>query len=266
MKKLLIKLFAAFGFSVKFTNLKATNRYKASSKKPDLDLYQSPTGNYYLPAALKNDVVANAIKKGLLFDEEIIEVAKHYIKPNTSFLDVGANYGQMSVVLSKHVKSLGNGTIFSFEAEPFVAEILKENITANKCNNVKVVTGAVYHTSNIKLIFPEPDFKRFDAYGSYGIDPTAKTGRTVETITIDSLQINEHISFIKIDIQGCDLFAMQGAKETILKNKPAIIFEYEEQFQEEFQTSFNDYVDFVISINYRFVKTYMDINYLIVPN
>ena len=80
-----------------------------------------------------------------------------------------------------------------------------------------------------------------------------------------SLQIKEPISFIKVDIQGCDLFALQGAKETILKNKPAIIFEYEEQFQEEFNTTFNDYVEFVKSINYKFVKTYMDINYLVVP-
>lgn len=254
------------GFSVKVTNLKTTNRYKVNSTKPELDLFQTPTGNYYLPAALKNDVVANVIKKGLLFDEEIIEVAKQYIKPNTSFLDIGANYGQMSVVLSKQVERLGNGKVFSFEAEPYVAEILKANITANKCNNVEVVTGAVYHTSHVKLIFPEPDFKRFDAYGSYGIDPNAQTGRTVETITIDSLQINEPISFIKIDIQGCDLFALQGATETILKHKPAIIFEYEEQFQDEFKTSFNDYIEFVKSINYKFVKTYMSINYLIVSN
>lgn len=117
-----------------------------------------------------------------------------------------------------------------------------------------------------KLIFPEPDFKRFDSYGSYGVDPTASQGREIMSLTIDSLKIDLPISFMKVDIQGSDLFAMQGARETILKNKMAILFEFEEQFQSEFKTSFNDYAEFVRSINYRFEKISMGINYLIVPN
>ena len=48
-------------------------------------------------------------------------------------------------------------------------------------------------------------------------------------------------------------------------DKRHIIFEYEEQFQEEFNTSFQDYVDFVLSIDYKFLKTIQGINYLIVP-
>jgi len=265
MKKLLIGLFKKMGFAVKFTKIGASKKYKVSSDKEGLDLYDTPTGKFYLPQGLKADHVADTIKNGLCFDEEIIEVAKSYIKKDTAMLDIGANYGQMSVVLSKHVASIGAGKVYSFEAEPFVGQVLKKNIEINNCKNVEIVLGAVYYKAGEEVIFPEPDFKRFGAYGSYGIDPQASSGRAVKTITIDSLQISEPISFIKIDIQGSDLFALQGARETILKNKPAIIFEYEEQFQQEFKTSFNDYVEFVKSIDYKFVRTYMDINYLIVP-
>lgn len=265
MRKLFISVFKKMGFAIKLTSLTTTEKYKAKSDKEGLNLYDTNTGKYYLPSFLKDDVVANTVKKGLYFDEAIIEVAKQYIKKDSSFLDIGANYGQMSVVLSKYISSIGSGKVYSFEAEPFVGQVLKSNIEINNCNNVQVVLGAVYFKAGEKLIFPEPDFKRFQAYGSYGIDPLATSGRTVETITIDSLDIRDSISFIKIDIQGCDLFAMQGARNTILKYKPAIIFEYEEQFQEEFKTSFNDYAEFVSSINYKFVKTYMNINYLIVP-
>jgi len=266
IKKFLISVFKKLGFTVKITNLRTTEKYRAGSTDGELDLYETPTGKYYLPSAAKNDYVANAIKKGLYFDEEILDVAKKYLKKDTTLLDIGANYGQMTVVLSKYIESIGSGKVYSFEAEPFVGEILKKNIEINNCTNVKLILGAVYHTSGEKVVFPEPDLKKLSTYGSHGIDPTAKSGRTVETITIDSLQIQEPISFIKVDIQGSDLFALQGAKETILKNKPHIIFEYEEQFQDEFKTSFNDYVEFVKSINYKFVKTYMDINYLIAPN
>ena len=158
------------------------------------------------------------------------------------------------------------GTVYAFEAEPIIYDILVKTLQANDCKNVKAIAGAVHNKSGEKLVFPEPDFKRFDYYGSYGIDPNAKEGRTVESITIDSLNIKEPISFMKVDIQGSDLFALQGAKETILKNKMPILFEFEQQLQEEFHTSFNDYVNFVKSINYRFEKIVMDINYLIVSN
>jgi len=266
MKKMLIALFKKLGFAVKFTNLNEVKKYKVNSDKNNLSLFNTPVGKYYLPSFIKDDQVANTIKKGLLFDEEIIEIAKEFIKKNTAVLDVGANYGQMSVVLSKYIGSIGNGKVYSFEAEPFVAEVLKNNVEINSCKNIEVVPGAVYYKTGEKVVFPEPDFKRFDAYGSYGIDPSATSGRTVDTISIDSMQILEPISFIKIDIQGSDLFALQGARETILKNKPVIIFEYEEQFQSEFKTNFNDYVEFVKSIDYKFIRTVMGINYLIAPN
>jgi FkbM family methyltransferase len=265
LKKLLIKFFAYLGFSIKVNRLQDTTIYKKKSDVLNLDFYDTPTGKYYLPKNINKDYVANSIKRGEIFDEEIIEVANQYLHSNGSILDIGANYGQMTVLFSKAVQKKGNGKVFSFEAEPFVGEILKSNVYKNNCNNVELVLNAVHHTSGLELIFPEPDLKKFESYGSYGIAPNANGGRKVATVAIDEMDIKEEICFIKVDIQGSDLFALQGAKKTILKNKPAIIFEYEEQFQEEFKTSFQDYVEFVESINYKFVRTYMDINYLILP-
>ena len=240
-----------------------SEKYNSKSTVQGLDLYDTPTGKFFLPEGIKKDCVANSIKSGNYFEPEIIEIAKEYIKQGTAVLDVGANYGQMSVAFSK---LCSDGIVYSFEAEPYINDILQKNIAINNCSNVKIISGAVYHKLGEKLIFPEPDFKRFDSYGSYGIDPNATNGRTVASITIDSLEISKPISFMKVDIQGCDLFALQGAKETILKNKMPILFEFEEQFQNEFHTSFNDYVNFVKSIDYRFEKIILGINYLVVPN
>jgi FkbM family methyltransferase len=130
-------------------------------------------------------------------------------------------------------------------------------------SNVTTIGKAVHEVAGKQVYFPDQDFARFSSFGSYGIDPNAKTGRAVQTVTIDSLGIEEPISFMKVDVQGCDLFALRGARETILRNKMPIVFEYEEQFQPEFKTTFQDYVDFVLSIDYRFVKTIDSINFLI---
>ena len=260
---MLRSVFNKFNYDIIKTN-HGSEKYKQKSDSDDINFYDTPTGKYYLPVHLKKDVVINSIKNGNYFEPEVIEIAKEYIKKGTAVLDVGANYGQMSVVFSQMTGE--DGTVYSFEAEPHIFGILTRNLRANGCRNVKAIAGAVYNKCGEKLVFPEPDFKRFDSYGSYGINPNAKEGRIVESITIDSLQIGEPISFMKVDIQGSDLFALQGAKETILKNKMPILFEFEQQFQDEFKTSFNDYANFIKEIDYRFEKIIMGINYLIVPN
>ena len=50
------------------------------------------------------------------------------------------------------------------------------------------------------------------------------TGIHVDLITIDSLKLNK-VSLIKIDVEGMENLVLEGAKETILKNKPVILLE-----------------------------------------
>lgn len=203
------------------------------------------------------------MKKGKYFDLPIINIAKEYIRKGTVVLDVGANFGQMSILFSELVGK--DGKVYAFDADDFVFDILQKNIKINNCTNIEPVFGAVHELENQTFIFPKQDFKRFGTYGSYGIDPNATEGRKVPSVTIDSLNITQPISFMKVDVQGSDIFAMRGAIETIKKHRMPIIFEFEQQFQEKFKTSFQDYVNFVDEIGYKFEKIVMNINYLIVP-
>lgn len=266
IKNVIRKFLNKYGYDITLLYYKGSNRYKISSDIERLNLYDTPTGKYYLPSFLKKDGIANTIQRGFIYDNEMVEMAKKYITPKSAFLDVGANFGQMSIVLSKFINSIGGGKIYAFEAEPFVGDILQKNVKINHCDNIEVILGAVHNKNGDTLIFPEPDFKQFDTYGSYGVQPLASEGRKVTTVTIDSLNIKDKVSFIKVDVQGSDLFALQGAKETILKNKPVIVFEFEQPLQTEFETTFNDYAEFVRSINYKFVEVVSSINYVIAPN
>jgi FkbM family methyltransferase len=225
--------------------------------------YRTSLGTYYLPDT-GADAVANEMRQGHVFEPEIVDVAKQFINKSTSVLDLGSNFGQMSIIFSKLV---GNeGKVYSFEAAPDIFEIFTKNISANDRSNIVAVCNAVYNTTGEKKIYPIPDFKRFSSYGSYGIDPNAVDGRAVETIAIDSMDIREPISFMKVDVQGSDLFAMQGAKETIMRNRMPIIFEFEEQFQKDFGTTFTDYMRFVDEeIGYKVIEVIYGINYLIIP-
>jgi len=257
IRKVFKNVFRVFGLEV--------SKYTAprkSKKSKNLTLHKTATGNYYLPTDAYEDVVANTIIGNQIFEKEVIELAAKYIKTGNTVLDVGANFGQMSILFSNMVGE--NGKVHSFDADDWVYEIFNKNIEANnKAGIIIPHFGAVHNVAGKILIFPDQDFEEFGAYGAYGIDYNAKKGREVKTITIDSLNIEEPIQFMKIDIQGGDLQAMQGAVKTIQKNKMPILFEYEYHFEEKYKLCFQDYVDFVESINYKFHKVINGHNFLI---
>jgi FkbM family methyltransferase len=229
----------------------------------DLGFYKTSQGSFYLPLNAPNDIIINLMKEGETFEPEVVALAGRLIKKGTTVLDVGANFGQMSLLFSKLVGE--NGMVYSFEAQKRVFDILGKTIEANNISNIKPQFCAVYFESGKTFHFPEPDFVQFGTYGSYNLPLDAVSGQEVKSLKIDDLQIETPISFMKVDVQGCDLFAMQGALETIKKHQMPILFEFEQRFQETYQTTFQDYVEFVDSINYKFVETVLDINYLIAP-
>lgn len=268
MKKIIKSIFRILGFEILRYEKKTEIFKKVSRKTKNLTFYETATGNYFLPTDVYNDVVANSIKENKIFEKEVVDLASIFIKPNTCVLDIGANFGQMSILFSNLVGD--NGKVLSFEADDWIFEIFQKNIEANyKQGKIVPHFGAIHNVDNEIMIFPNQDFKEFDAYGSYGIDYNSNinsTGRKVMSLTIDSLNIMEPISFMKIDIQGGDLQAMQGAIKTIEKNKMPILFEYEYHFEDRFNLSFQEYVDFVASIDYKFKKVINGHNFLIIPN
>jgi len=236
---------------------------KEQSKTPTLALFKTAIGNYYLPADVEKDVIVNEMKAGRVFEPEIVEVAKQYITEGSTVLDVGANFGQMTLFFSQFVGE--KGRVISFEADNFSFSVLEKNIAANSRTNIMPIGKAVYDKTGKEMFYPVPDFKRFSSYGSYGLDPNAKQGRKVESLAIDSLNIQSPISFMKVDVQGSDLFVLRGAVETIRRHQMPILFEYEEQFQAEFKTSWNDYLKLIESIDYKVERVINNMNYLIVP-
>ncbi|OQW92753.1 MAG: hypothetical protein BWK78_00705 [Thiotrichaceae bacterium IS1] len=233
----------------------------SSQYRKEVSLFQVPLGHYFLPT----DVIYQDTKERKIFDAKVVEVAKHYIKEDTTIIDVGVgtSFGQMTLLFSQFVGNRGH--VYAFEADDFQYSLLQKNIAVNHRHNITPLCRAVYDQEGKVLFYPPPDFKRFDSYGSYGVAPSANSGKMVQTITIDSLNIQTPISFMKVDTQGCDLFVLRGAIGTIKRHQMPILFEFEEQFQAEFKTSWDDYVQFIDSIDYQIEKTIDKINYLIVP-
>lgn len=262
MVKTIRRLVNYFGFDVVRRSKKGASKKTRYSR--ELSFYKTLTGNYYLPADAHNDIIAKTIRQGKVFEPEVVALASKYIRPNQAVLDVGSNFGQMAILFSRCVGD--HGKVYAFDADDFVFEVLKKNIAANGLEAKVIPTfGAVHNVSNETLYFPVQDFERFETYGSYGIDYKGNKGRAVPTIAIDDMNISGPVCFMKVDVQGGDLFAMQGAVKLIERNRMPILFEYEYHFEDELDMCFQDYVDFVRDIGYRFKKVINGHNFLIVP-
>jgi len=232
-----------------------------------LRLYKTKTGSYYLPQFALKDLIRNEIIDNKIFDRKVYETAVELVKEDTIVLDVGANFGQLSVLLSKCKK---NVEVYSFEASKYIFEILKKNIQINNAN-VKLFHNLVGNETEQELFIKKLSISKFNTYGSNMIEKTEIKDENsfniekINSIRIDDIPFEKKISLMKIDVQGYDLEVLKGSKRTIMKQQMPIIFEYEEDFAKDFNYTFKSFEKFIDEINYK-ISTQIDkSNYLILP-
>ncbi|GBU25038.1 hypothetical protein R83H12_01677 [Fibrobacteria bacterium R8-3-H12] len=111
--------------------------------------------------------------------------------------------------------------IISFEATPATFEILKKNYGNNP--KIQLINKACWSEST-KLTF-KVDSRTSGDYINAGnrIIPFSDDNTiSIEATSIDALELQEKVTFIKMDIEGAELEALKGAKKTILRDKPRL--------------------------------------------
>ena len=151
-------------------------------------------------------------------------------KPILTFYDVGANIGTHTVALAK---TFGEKIrIKSFEAQRQVYYILCGNVAINGLTNVDCYNLAVSDQSDQILEIRLPDYQMPNNFGGLElIEPvrsdnqymTKTTTASVETVCLDNF--DEHIDFLKMDIEGMEHVALAGAKKVIAKSRPICFVE-----------------------------------------
>jgi hypothetical protein len=83
----------------------------------------------------------------------------------------------------------------------------------------------------------------------------------VDVNTLDSFNI-ENVSVLKIDVQGYEPKVLDGAKETILKNKPVIFIEVEAPQLSIYGWNENDIFSRIEALGYTYTKV-LDAEHLV---
>tara|TARA_B100001250_G_C19757378_1_gene770772 strand:- start:441 stop:1247 length:807 start_codon:yes stop_codon:yes gene_type:complete len=259
---LLKKIYWAISKKLGFVLLIRDERKSTHSDK--LKKYNTIHGIYYLPARAYQDVIRKEIIKNRIFDKKVYNLSKKFIKPNSTIIDAGANYGQMSILYSK---LFSNSLVYSFEGSRFVYDILVKNVEINS-KNIKPINCILSDTSDEKYVI-KPELKEIGTYGALNLKFSNDTNKTYKEKTlirkIDDFNYEKKISFMKIDVQGWDLKVLKGSINTINENRMPIIFEYENIFEKEIQFKLQDYINFFKAIDYKF-DTNTDSNFLVLPS
>jgi FkbM family methyltransferase len=169
--------------------------------------------------------------KGGPFFEELISLVYDLILTEGDIcIDGGANTGSHLFPMSKKVGN--NGMVIGFEAISHLCSHLKYRSKGIK--QIKIVEGILTNyigKSNFCVIKEANGYSGI--FKRYGIPREFEDSlyylNDVNTTTIDStvskLNIERKVKFIKLDLEGGEFHALQGSIDTLLKDRPVVIYE-----------------------------------------
>jgi FkbM family methyltransferase len=141
-------------------------------------------------------------------------------RPGMVALDIGANVGAYSLLLGQWTGR--SGVVFAFEPAPGPFGGLVHHIHLNRLDDVvkprRLAIGEASSTVQLLLAGTAGESRLATA-----VDPVEATV-TVPVTTVDEFCARERIEpdFIKIDVEGFELAALRGARETVRARRGAL--------------------------------------------
>lgn len=211
---------------------KASKNNFLSDYLPKIIQIQYPTEIKFL-ARPKFEDLARFLFAEIIAKWEPIKII--HIPKNGVFVDVGANTGYYTVNIASKLKG---GKIISIEADPDTFKILEKNCSINKISNLEMY--------NIACSNQEGNINFFKTNKHSGInsilEQPEKNGFNkikIKSNTLDNILNSrfKKIDWIKIDVEGAELFVLEGAQETLNYTKHIIIEIHEHVLEKNNQTS-----------------------------
>jgi FkbM family methyltransferase len=156
------------------------------------------------------------------------EFVARTVKPGMRVLDVGANFGYYSLLMSELVGH--RGRCFAFEPNVAIAELLQQSLSVNGFQRRSQVfelalTDAARGPMQFFIPHAEPKNARLQAEVPEWL---LTQGRCVEVPTgsLDELSGElGSVDFIKIDAEGAELDILKGARRLLESQRPDLVVE-----------------------------------------
>jgi FkbM family methyltransferase len=146
------------------------------------------------------------------------------LEPGMTAVDVGANSGLLTLFMRRAVGA--GGRVLSIDPSSEACERVRQQLAANGFDNVDVVTAALGERDGVERYF----------HAEIGIGALPATDRQhttdaseeVHVTSLDALLAERgagEVGFVKIDTDGAELGVLRGARRTIERDHPVLLFE-----------------------------------------
>jgi FkbM family methyltransferase len=164
----------------------------------------------------------------------VIEILKRLLTGHTDgiFLDIGTNLGTVTLPMSRDYPGM---TIHSFEIQPFLISTLRTNLQLNQLTNVVIHEHGLGNKLDT-ITIRQPDYTQAGNVGALSLNPKVQQHSNiavgqgdeivVNVVPLDTIDFDQPIRAVKLDVEGYEQFVIEGALETLKKhNYPPIVYE-----------------------------------------
>lgn len=199
-----------------------------------------------------NDSLIHLLKKHGDYQPHVTKLFQKYAKPNSIVIDAGANIGVFTLAFAKLMPSC---QVHAFEIMPKTFKALEETVKKNNLKNVTLHNIGLFSEKTQISVNYKPYLLGHTTIIDDDVDPSM-ANELAECTTIDSFNF-KNVSFIKMDIQGCEYDALLGAKETLINNpKCTVLAEFTKRFDlvKDNTIKYDKTIKYMSSIDYKMIE------------
>lgn len=184
------------------------------------------------------------------YEEEELAMQYKLIKDGDVVFDIGANYGWYSMHIAK---SNPRSKVYSFEPLPKTFSIFSENLLTNKIENIIPFNIGLSDSIGEMTFYVDPKLTVNASLNNVSESSNALEIKCLVDV-VDSF-VHQHkienLDFIKCDIEGAELFALKGAKNTLQNFQPKLFVEMLRKWSKQFGYHPNDIILYLKDLGYR---------------
>lgn len=200
-----------------------------------ISIRHTPMIIFESPECISDDIV----KYHDFWEFELFNKWCEYFPEKGLMLDIGANIGSHCLQFRDNFPKL---EIYAFEPFQENFNLLKQN--TQRYSNIKCFNLGIGSRNSIVHFNNGHEFNS----GVVSIVPESENPNIV--LALDTFNFDKKVEFIKIDVEGHELSALEGMKELLLKDKPLIWLE----------DNIGTAVPYLQSLGYKIIKEQIETN------
>ncbi len=177
-----------------------------------------------------------------------------FLKPGMTFVDGGANDGLYTLFAAKRLGS--KGTVLAVEPSAREVQRLRSNLTLNRLGNVKISRAALSNTTaKASLKIAGYEHEGHNTLGGFAHEGVVCIHEElVQLKRLDELFFEcglKRLDALKLDIEGAEYAALEGAKTILEEQQPLILLELNDKALLAQGRTAKDVVSLLVSMNYQ---------------